>query len=86
MTLTEETGVVPPVPHAWMVPLVEDMLHYARTGLTEAIVMDLGRAILFYGRQSLGEGLSLVRLGMQHSYSQEQALWLANQPILPLTP
>ena len=47
VTLTEETGAVPPLPHAWTVPLVEDMLHYARTGLTEAILMGPGRAILF---------------------------------------
>ena len=58
MTLTEETGAVPPPSHAWTVPLVEDMLHYARTGLTKAVVMGPGRAVLFYGRHSLGEGLS----------------------------
>ena len=38
---------------------MEDMLCYGRPGLTEAIVMGLGRAVLFYGRQSMGEGLSL---------------------------
>ena len=35
------------------------MLHYARTGLTKAVVTGPGRAVLFYGRCSLGEGLSL---------------------------
>ena len=59
MTLTEEIGTVPPLPHTWTAPLVEYMLCYGRTGLTEAIVMGPGRGILFYGRQSLGEGLSL---------------------------
>ena len=59
VTLTKETSAVPPPPHTWTVPLVEDMLQYARTGLTEAVVMGSGRAILFYGRQSLGGGLSL---------------------------
>ena len=59
VTLTEETGATPPPPHAWMVPLVEDMLCYGRTGLTEAVVMGLGRAVLFYRRQSMGEVLSL---------------------------
>ena len=59
MTLTEETGAVPPPPHAWTTPLVEDMFCYARTGLIEAMVMGPGRAILFYGRWSLGEGPSL---------------------------
>ena len=35
------------------------MLHHGRTGLTEAVVTGLGRAVLFCGRQSLGEGLHL---------------------------
>ena len=39
--------------------LVEDMCHHGRTGLTKAVVTGLRRAVLFYGRQSLGEGLSL---------------------------
>ena len=47
---TEELGAVPPPSHAWMASLVEDMLHDARTSLTEAVVMGPGRAILFYGR------------------------------------
>ena len=51
--------MVPPLPHAWTVPLVEDMLCYARTGLIKAVVTGPGRAIPFYGRCSLGEGLSL---------------------------
>ena len=38
-----------------MAPLVEDILHEARTGLTEAMVG--GRVVLFYGRCSMGEGL-----------------------------
>ena len=33
------------------------MLHEARTGLTEAVVTGPGRAVLFYGRHSMGEGL-----------------------------
>ena len=41
-------------------PLVEDMLCYGRTSLTEVMVMGPGRAVLFYGRQSMGEVLSLV--------------------------
>ena len=42
VTLTQETGAVPPPPHTWTLPLVEDMLCYARTGLTEAMVMGPG--------------------------------------------
>ena len=59
MTLTNEWGAVTQQPHNWTVPLVEDMLHYARTGLTEAVITGPGRAILSYGRLSMGEGLSL---------------------------
>ena len=58
VTLTKETGVVPPTSHAWTAPLVEDVLCYTRTGLTKAMVTGPGRAVLFYGRCSLGEGLS----------------------------
>ena len=39
MTLTKETGATPPPPHAWTVPLVEDMLCHGRAGLTEPVVM-----------------------------------------------
>ena len=33
------------------------MLHKARTRLTEAVVIGPGRAVVFYGRHSMGEGL-----------------------------
>ena len=56
MTLTDELGDAPPL-HPWMAPVVEDMLREARAGLTEAVVIAPGRAILFYGRRSMGEGL-----------------------------
>ena len=59
VTLTEETGATPPPSHTWMMPVVEDMLHHGRIGLTKAVVTGSGWAVLFYGRQSLGEGLSL---------------------------
>ena len=55
MTLTKELGAIPTPSHAWTVPLVEDMLSYTRTGLTEAVVTGPGREVLFYGRHSLGE-------------------------------
>ena len=41
-----------------MVPLVEDMQCNARTGLTKAVVTGPGRAVLFYRRHSMGEGLT----------------------------
>ena len=38
---------------------MEDMLHDARTGITKAVVIGPGRAALFYGRCSMGEGLTM---------------------------
>ena len=85
MTLIKETGATPPPPHTWTVPLVEDMLCHGRTGLTKAVVMGPGRAILFYGRWSLGEGPSLGKARDAHLHSQEQVHRLVSQSILPLT-
>ena len=58
VTLMEELGAVFPPSHSQMEPLVEDMLHDVWTGLTKAVVIGPGRAVLFYGRHSLGEGLT----------------------------
>ena len=38
---------------------MEDMLHDARTRLTEAVVIGPGRAVLFYWRHLMGEGLTM---------------------------
>ena len=57
VTLTEELESIPPLSHSWTAPLMEDMLQEARAGLPEAVVIGPARAILFYGRHSLGEGL-----------------------------
>ena len=59
MILTDELGDVPPPLHSWTTPVIEDMLRETRAGLTEAVVVGPGRAILFYGRHSLGEGLKV---------------------------
>ena len=59
MTLTDELGDTPPPLHAWMAPVVEDMLQEARAGLTEAVLIGPGRAILFYGKCSMGEVLKV---------------------------
>ena len=37
--------------------MIEDMLQETRAGLTEAVVVGPGKAILFYRRHSLGQGL-----------------------------
>ena len=58
MTLTDELEDSPPSLHAWTSPVVEDMLQEARAGLTEAVDIGPSRAILFYGRPSMGEGLT----------------------------
>ena len=59
VTLTDELGDVPPPLHAWTTPVVEDMLRETRAGLTEAVVIGPGKAILFYRRRSMGEGLKV---------------------------
>ena len=58
VTLMEELGAVPPTSHSWMAHLVEDMLWDVRTSLTKAVVTGLGKAVLFYGKCSLGEDLT----------------------------
>ena len=50
---------MPPPTHTWTAPVVKDMLWENRVGLTEAAVIGPGRAILFYGRCSRGEGLKV---------------------------
>ena len=62
MTLTKEMGAAPPPPHAWTVPIVEDMVCHGRTGLTEAVVMGPSWAVLLIGRWLLGEGLTLGKV------------------------
>ena len=61
VTLTKELGSVPPPSHSWTAPLVEDILPDVRTGLTKAVVIGPVRAVLFYGRHSLGEGLTTYK-------------------------
>ena len=86
VTLTEETGVVPPPSHTWTVPLVEDMLCYARTGLTKAMVMGSGRAILLYGRQLFGEGLSLSKSKDTPFVLTEMGTWVGKPAYLAADP
>ena len=57
VTLMEELGSTPTL-QLMDGPLVEDMLHDARTGFTKAGVTGPGRAVLFYQRCSMGEGLT----------------------------
>ena len=48
-----------PTSHSSMAPLMEDMLHDARTRLTKAVVIGPSREVPFYGRHSMGEGLTV---------------------------
>ena len=66
-------------------PLVEDMLHDARNGFTKAVVTGQGRAVLFYGRHSMGEDLTIDEAKMPHSYSQELVPGLEKWPTSPQT-
>ena len=59
---TEDGGTTPPPLHALQAPVVEDMLWDGKSGLTKVVITGLGCAILFYQRQSLGEGLSLGKV------------------------
>ena len=56
---TEDGGTTPPPPHAWQIPVVEDMVGDGKSSLTEAVVTGPDWSVLFYGQWSLGEGLSL---------------------------
>ena len=86
VTLTEELGTVSPPPHAWMVSLVEDMLYYSRTGLTEALVTSPGRAIIFYGRCSMGEGLSLGKVRDTAFVLMGAGTWVGKPACLTMDP
>ena len=85
VTLTEELAVPPPS-HAWMAPLVEDILCNTRTGLTEAVVMHPCRAILFYGRHSLGEGLTLDEARDAAFLLTGAGMWLGKPAYLAADP
>ena len=78
----EELGAIPPPSHSWMAPLVEDMLHDARTGLTKAVAIGPGRAVLSTGDVQWGRVKLQTRLEMPHSFSQEQVYGWENWPTL----
>ena len=86
MTLTEELGAVPTPSHSWMASLLEDMLCDARTGLNEVVVVGPGRAVLFYGRHSMGEGLTVDKARDATFLLTGAGTWVGNWPTSPLTP
>ena len=83
--LTKELGAVLPPSHSWMAPLVEDILHDIRIGLTKAVLIGPGRAVLFYERHSLGEGLTADEARHGVFLLTGQVHGLENWPILLMT-
>ena len=86
VTLTEELEAVLPSSHSWTAPLIENMLHDARTGLTEAVVTGPGRAVLFYRRCSMGDCLTTDKARDATFPLTEAGTWvgkLATSPQIP---
>ena len=86
VTLIEELGSISPPLHSWMAPLVEDMLQEARAGLTKAVVICPGRAILFYGRHSLGEGLKVDKVRDAAFLPTGAGTWVGKSTYLTTNP
>ena len=86
VTLTEELGAVLPPSHSWTSPLVEDMLCDVRTGLTKAVVTGPGRAVLFYGKHSMGEGLTADKARDVTSLLTRAGMWVGKLAYLAADP
>ena len=86
LTLTDELGDVPPPSHAWVAPVVENMLQEARAGLTEAVVISPGRAILFYGRHLMGEGLKVDKARNATFPLTGSGMWVGKSAYLTTDP
>ena len=86
VTLTDELRDVPPPTHAWMAPVVEDMLQEARVGLMEAVVIGPGRAILFFGRCSRGEGLKVNEARDATFLPTSAGMWIGKSAYLTANP
>ena len=78
-------GNTPPS-HSWMAPLVEDMLHNARTGLTKAVVTGPGRAVLFYRRCLMGEDLIVDKARDATFLLTGAGMWLGKSAYLTSDP
>ena len=83
---TKEGGTTPPLPHAWQVSFVEDMVWYGKSGLTEAVVTGPGWAVLFYSWQSLGEGLNLGKVWDATFTLSGAICWVGKQAQLNANP
>ena len=65
---------------------MEDMVQEGRVGLMEAVVTGPGWAILFFGWQSLGEGLSLGEARDAAFMLSAGIPWVGNQAQLSAKP
>ena len=86
VTLTKELGAVSPPSHSWMTPLVEDMLHDVRTSFPKAVVIGPGRAVLFYGRHSLGMGLTTDKARDAAFLLTRAGMWVGKPAYLAADP
>ena len=86
MNLTDKLGDMSPPLHAWMAPVVEDMLQEVRAGLTEIVVIGPGRAILFYERHSMGEGLKAEEARDATFLLTGAGMWVRKSPYLTTDP
>ena len=82
----EELGAIPLPSHSWMAPLVEAILCNARTGLTEAVVASPGSAVLFYGRYSRGEGLTVDKARDATFLFTGAGMWVGKSAYLTADP
>ena len=69
-----------------MAPVVEDMLREARGGLTETVVIGPGRAILFYRRLLMGEGLKVDKAGDATFLLRGAGMWVGQLAYLTADP
>ena len=69
-----------------MALLVEDMLHEARAGLTEAVVTGPGRAILFYEKHSMREGLKADKARVTAFLFTGAGMWVGKLAYLTADP
>ena len=65
---------------------MEDMLHDVRTRLTKAVVIDPGKAVLFYGRCSMGKGLTMDNARDATFLCTEASTWVEKSAYLTADP
>ena len=69
-----------------MAPLVEDMLCDVRIGLTKAVVTGPVKTLLFYGRCSLGEGLTTDKARDPTFLIARAGMWVGKPAYFPANP